>query len=98
MVVKYGGFFDGNHLMLHNAPASRTMPLYIQEIPMNATALLDPLISEFETEQEAESYDRWFRAKVHEAIHSPHPRIPHDEAMASIERIVAERRKARADA
>jgi len=63
-----------------------------------STAVLDPLISEFATEQDAENYDRWFRAKVREAIESPHPRIPHDEAMASIERMVAERRKTRVDA
>jgi len=63
-----------------------------------STAVLDPLISEFATEQDAENYDRWFRAKVREAIESPHPRIPHDEATASVERMVAERRKARVDA
>jgi len=72
--------------------------LKLQETSVNATTVLDPLISEFETEQDAENYDRWFRAKVREAIDSPHPRIPHDEAMALVERIVAERRKARADA
>jgi len=63
-----------------------------------STTVLDPLISEFATEQDAERYDLWFRAKVREAIESPHPRIPHDEAMASVERMVAERRKARVDA
>jgi len=63
-----------------------------------STAVLDPLISEFATEQDAENYDHWFRAKVREAIESPHLRIPHDAAMASVERMVAERRKARVDA
>jgi len=63
-----------------------------------STAVRDPLISEFATEQDAENYDRWFRAKVREAIESPHPCIPHDAAMASVERMVAERRKARVDA
>jgi len=62
---------------------------------VNTTTVLDPLISEFETGQEAESCDRWFRAKAREAIDSPHPRIPHDKAMASVERIVAVCRKVR---
>jgi len=59
---------------------------------VNAT-VLDPLISKFATEQDANNYDRWFRAKVREAIESPHPRIPHDEAMARLEQMVANRRQ-----
>jgi hypothetical protein len=31
------------------------------------TATLDPRVSEFETEEQASSYDQWFRAKVQEA-------------------------------
>lgn len=45
---------------------------------------LDPIISEFETEEQAEDYDRWFRAKVQRSIDDPRPGIPHDEAMAYI--------------
>jgi len=59
---------------------------------------LDPLIYEFDTEEEAASYDRWFRAKVQEALDDPSPGIPHDEAMAQVAAIVANRRKARASA
>ena len=43
---------------------------------------LDPIISEFETQEQADAYDRWFRAKVQDAIDSPGRLIPHDEAMA----------------
>ena len=46
---------------------------------------LDPLISEFETEDQASRYDAWFRAKVREAMTSDKPRVPHDEAMARVE-------------
>jgi len=64
---------------------------------MNTSAiLLDPLICEFDTQEEADRYDRWFRAKVQEALDDPTPGIPHDEAMASVDRIVEARRKARA--
>lgn len=40
---------------------------------------LDPTIHECETQEQAYSYDRWYRAKVQEAIDSDKPRIPHDE-------------------
>jgi hypothetical protein len=57
---------------------------------------LDPLVSEFETDEQADSYNRWFEAKVLEAMNSSKPRIPHDEAMARVEAMLAEKRKARA--
>ncbi|KXU38041.1 hypothetical protein AXE65_00540 [Ventosimonas gracilis] len=63
-----------------------------------ATARLDPLIYEFDTEEEATSYDRWFRAKVQEALDDPSPSIPHDEVRARIEAAVERQRKARAGA
>jgi hypothetical protein len=46
-----------------------------------STTTLDPLISEFDTEEQAASYDKWFRAKVQKALDDPRPAIPHDEAM-----------------
>ena len=45
------------------------------------STVLDPRISEFETDEKAASYDRWYRAKVQEAIESKKPRIPHDEVV-----------------
>ena len=54
-----------------------------------------PIVSEFETEEQAAIYDRWFRAKVQASIDDPRPSIPHDEAMAEVERMLEERRKAR---
>ncbi|MFT3778603.1 MAG: stability determinant [Ottowia sp.] len=49
---------------------------------------LDPRISEFETQEQADSYDRWFRAKVQEAIDSKKPRIPHDQVMAEMRAVI----------
>jgi hypothetical protein len=46
---------------------------------------LDPRISEFATQEEADSYDHWYRQKVQEAIDDPRPRIPHDAVMAKID-------------
>lgn len=58
---------------------------------------LDPRVSEFETEAQAESYDRWFRAKVEAAMESDRPKVPHDEAIArvraTIARVAANRKK-----
>lgn len=57
-------------------------------------ARLDPLISEFETEEQAASYDRWLRAQVQAALDDPRPSVPHDEAMARVRATIeAARRK-----
>lgn len=57
---------------------------------------LDPRVSEFETTEAAESYDRWFREKVGAVLANPQPTIPHDQVMAEMEAIIvaAERRRA----
>lgn len=61
------------------------------------SAHLSPIVSEFETEEHATSYDRWFRAKVQEAMHSTRPKLAHDEAMSKVRAELERRRKARAD-
>lgn len=52
---------------------------------------LSPIVSEFETEEEAEAYDRWFRAKVEASLADPRPGIPHDEVMAEMRKLIAEK-------
>jgi len=56
---------------------------------------LSPIISEFATQEEADAYDVWFRAKVQAALDDPRPSIPHDEAMARVDRLLEEKRRAR---
>jgi len=56
---------------------------------------LDPLFYDVDATEEDVSYDRWFRAKVQEALDSKKPRIPHDAAMARVAANVARRRKER---
>ena len=56
------------------------------------TARLDPLLSEFETDDHAKNYDRWFTAKVREAMSSAKPRIAHDEAMVRVDTLLAMKR------
>lgn len=41
--------------------------------------VLSSIVSEFETQKAADSYDQWFRAKVQEALDDTRPNIPHDE-------------------
>ena len=50
---------------------------------------LDPIVSEFETEEQAEAYDRWFRQKVQAALDDPRPDVPHEEVMAETAAIIA---------
>lgn len=56
---------------------------------------LSPIESEFETTEDAEAYDAWFRAKVQAALASTKPRIAHDEAMAMLDARLEARRAAR---
>jgi hypothetical protein len=55
---------------------------------------LDPIISEFETQEEADAYDAWFREKVEAGIADPRSRVPHDQVMADL-RAIIEAAKAR---
>ncbi len=56
---------------------------------------LSPLVSEFETEEQAESYDRWFRKKVEESLADPRPNIPHGQVMAEMKALLDAKRKGR---
>ncbi|NWA26332.1 antitoxin [Pseudomonas gingeri] len=56
------------------------------------SAQLSPIVSEFETEELAASYDRWFRAKVQASLDDPRPNVPHDEVMAEMRALIASKR------
>lgn len=45
---------------------------------------LDPRISEFKTQEEADAHAHWFRSKVQEALNEMEPGHPHDSVMARI--------------
>ena len=59
--------------------------------------VLSPIVSEFETEEQESSYNHWFHTKVEEALRSNKTRLPHDAAMAKVQTMLEERRKARAN-
>ncbi|MEB0023549.1 stability determinant [Actimicrobium sp. CCI2.3] len=48
------------------------------------------MVSEFETEAQATSYDLWFPARVQASLDDPRPSIPHDQVMAEMDGIIAE--------
>jgi Xaa-Pro aminopeptidase len=58
-------------------------------------AKLDPIVSEFETTEQAEAYDKWFRAQVEEALAERGPGIPHEEVMAMARKVIEERSRAK---
>ena len=62
------------------------------------SAQLSPIVSEFESEEQAASYDAWFRAKVQASLDDPRPNVPHDEVMAELKaHLAAKRDKRRID-
>jgi hypothetical protein len=50
---------------------------------------LSPLVSEFETVEQAEAYLRWLEAKVAAARGEKRAQVEHDQAMARARAIVA---------
>ncbi|EFI4076125.1 antitoxin [Escherichia coli] len=50
---------------------------------------LSPIVSEFETTEQENSYNEWLRAKVASSLADPRPAIPHDEVMAEMENLIA---------
>ncbi len=59
---------------------------------------LSPIVSEFETEEQAASHDQWFRAEVQKALDSTAPRIPHDHVMAEMRELIQSKKDKRARA
>jgi hypothetical protein len=59
---------------------------------------LSPIVSEFETEEDAVAYDKWFRAKVEASLADPRPSVPHEKVMAEIRTLIESKAKrSRAD-
>lgn len=46
-----------------------------------------------DTEEQSDSYDRWFRARVQAALDDPSPGIPHDEVMAEMQALIESKLK-----
>lgn len=50
-----------------------------------------PIVSEFESEEQEQSYLRWLEAKVEAARANTGPRIAHDKVMAEMRKIIADK-------
>ncbi|HEX8615422.1 MAG TPA: stability determinant [Telluria sp.] len=57
---------------------------------------LSPIESEFTTVEQAEAYDRWFRAKVQASLDDQQACTPHDEVMARMRELIEAKRDANA--
>ncbi len=62
------------------------------------TTALDPIVSEFDTSEQAASHDQWFRAQVQKALDNTEPRIPHDQVMAEMRALIASKRDSKSSA
>jgi len=61
---------------------------------------LTPIASEFDTTEQAQAHDRWFRAQVQASLDDTQPCIAHDQVMAEVEIVIAQeeaRLQARSD-
>ena len=58
---------------------------------------LDPIVSEFESDEAAEAYDAWFRAQVEAALAETGPGIPHEQVMAEARAIIEKYKNAQSD-
>lgn len=47
-------------------------------------AVLSPIVSEFDTQEQADSYEAWLLQKLERAENSVKPSIPHDKVMAKM--------------
>jgi hypothetical protein len=58
---------------------------------MNA---LSPIVSEFDTAEQAEAHLRWLTEKVATSLADNRPTVEHDAAMARVRAIIEAKRKA----
>ena len=54
------------------------------------SAVLSPLISEFETTEQADSYTKWLQAKVKTNLADKRAPMPHDLVMAEMDAVIEE--------
>ncbi|WP_339480867.1 antitoxin [Pseudomonas fluorescens] len=58
--------------------------------------LIDPLcpvVPDLDPEEQAASYDRWFRAEVQASLDDPRPSIPHEQVMEEMNALMESMRK-----
>lgn len=60
--------------------------------------VLNPIVSEFDTSEQAASHDQWFRLQVQKALDNTEPRVAQAEVMADMRKLIASKRDKQARA
>lgn len=55
--------------------------------------LISTIVSDFESEEQAASYDRWLIAKIQASIDDPRPSIPNEQVMADMSALMEDKRR-----
>jgi len=50
--------------------------------------VLSPIVSEFETAEQAASYERWFQSRIARSLADDQPSAPHDQVMAELDEML----------
>ena len=51
---------------------------------------ISPIVSEFETQEQAAEYDAWFRKKVRASLAKPGVGVAHEDVMAQVDAVIRE--------
>jgi hypothetical protein len=54
--------------------------------------VLSPIVSEFESQEQADQYEEWLIKKLTKAENSTKPNIPHDQVMAKMRALIESKR------
>jgi len=57
-------------------------------------AVLDPIVSEFDTQEQEERHTAWIRAELERRNLAPQELIPHDQVMAEMKILIASKKSA----
>ncbi len=59
-------------------------------------AILSPIVSEFETEEQESSYTKWLQQKTANSLNDTRPNIPHDQVIGKVRAMLDTKKKAHA--
>jgi len=58
--------------------------------------VLSPMVSEFETQEQEDSYTMWLQQKYAASVADTRPNVPHDEVMAKARALLEQKKAERA--
>lgn len=56
-------------------------------------AILSPIVSEFETEEQESSYTKWLQEKTTDSLNDTRPNIPHDQVISKMRGMLDTKKK-----